>query len=118
MANIGTFTDQGKSMLVVGVAGVSDNDVVMEVDAADRFNEFSFSSSTGVMEVDVSLDGANFQAIIALEDKHSVAPATRVIITVADLLYYVEGCFKTIRVRQASGTAVTAARMICGKIGR
>ncbi len=118
MANIGTFTDQGKSMLVVGVAGVSDNDVVMEIDAAERFNEFSFSSDLGVMEVDVSMDGTLFQPIIALENKHSTTPATRVIITVAKLLYYFEGCFKKIRVRQASATACVGARMICGKIGR
>jgi len=118
MANVGTFTDLGTTMLVVGVAGVNDNDIVIEVDDAQRFNEFAFSSAAGLMDVDVSLDGTSFQNAVAFEDKHSLAPATRVIITAAGLLYYLEGNFKVIRVRQNTATDATGSAMICGKKGR
>lgn len=55
---------------------------------------------------------------IALEDKHSVAPATRVVVTAASRLYHFFGNFKVVRVRQNGSTAVTNARMVCRNTGR
>ena len=118
MANIGTFTAQSAGLAIVGIAGVDDNDVVMELVDAEQYDSFYFSSTTGVMEVDVSVNGTDFNSIIALTDEASVAPATKVIITVAALLYSFRGNFKAVRVRQASATAVTDAAMNCRRPAR
>jgi len=118
MANIGTFTAQSVGLAIVGIAGVNDNDVVIEVVDAEQYDSFYFSSVTGVMEVDVSVNGTDFSSIIALTDEASVAPATKVIITVATLLYSFRGNFKAVRVRQASATAVTLAAMNCRRSAR
>lgn len=118
MALVGTPNHRGTTLQVVGIAGVNTNDIVIELDDVSRFNEFSLMSSAGAMDVDVSLDGTNFAAAIALEDKHSVAPGTRVVTTAADLLYYFEGNYKAVRVRQNGATAVADAILVCGQKGR
>ena len=51
-------------------------------------------------------------------DLQSVAPATTVIVTAADLVYRFEGDFKAIRIRQAGVTAIADATLICGQGGR
>jgi len=118
MSLIGSPQHRGTTLQVVGIAGVSDNDIVIELDDLQRFNEFALMSSAGAMDVDISLDGTNFALAIALEDKHSVAPATRVIVTAAGLLYYFFGNFKAIRVRQNGATAVANPILVAGQIGR
>ena len=118
MANVGAFTDFGHSLIAIGVDGVNDNDIVAEVNEAERFNEFAISSTAGAMDVDISLDGTNFITAIALEDKKSTTPQTRVVVTVAAGLYRFFGTVKTIRVRQAGGTAAANPVLACGKIGR
>jgi hypothetical protein len=118
MPLVGTPNHRGTTLQVVGVAGVNDNDIVIEVDDVSRFNEFALSSSAGAMDVDVSLDGTNFITAIALEDKKSVAPGTRVVVTAAAGLYYFEGNFKAVRVRQNAATAVANAVLTAGQKGR
>ncbi len=118
MANIGIFTAQSAGLAIVGIAGVDDNDVVMELVDAEQYESFYFTSQTGIMEVDVSVNGTDFNPIIALTDEASVAPATKVIITVAALLYSFRGNFKAVRVRQADATAVTDASMNCRRPAR
>ncbi len=117
MANVGTQSYHGPTHQIVGIAGVADNQVVIELENAERYNEFTLMSSAGAMDVDVSLDGINFAVAIAIEDLHSVAPATRVVVTAADLIYRLQGTFKTIRVRQAV-TNVDDAVLLCGQLGR
>ena len=117
MANIGVHLYSGEYHRIDGVVGVNDNDVVIQYEAAERFNDFTLMSVAGVMEVDVSLDGTNFASIIALEDKASTTPATRVLITVAGQIYRFQGTFKAIKVRQASATAVTGAELLCSRLG-
>ncbi len=118
MALIGTPNFRGTTMQVVGIAGILDNDIVIELDDVQRFNSFTFQSAAGAMSVDVSLDGSNFNLIIAFTDLHSLAPATTVIATVADLVYQFEGNFKAIRIRQEGATAATGSILICGQAGR
>ncbi len=115
MANVGTGQAQQNSLLIVGVAGVDDNDVVIELEDAARFDTFYFMSVAGLLDVDVSLDGTNFVVAIALTDEQSLAPATKVIITAAGLLYSFRGNFKTVRVRQNTATDAAGSVMICGK---
>jgi len=118
MALIGTPNARGTTLQVVGIAGVSDNDIVIELDDVQRFNSFSFQSAAGAMDVDVSLDGANFNLAVAFKDMASLTPATRVIATVADLLYQYDGNIKAIRIRQKGATAATGSILLCGQQGR
>lgn len=107
-----------------GFAGLSgdfdgtDDDIVIELENAERYNEFTLMSGAGVMDVDVSLDGTNFAPIIALTDLESTTPATRVVVTVAGQLYAFYGTYKTVRVRQASAVEVGAAVLWCAQQGR
>ncbi len=118
MANVGTHAQQSSKVLkIVGIAGVDDNDIVIEVTDASKFDEFIISSTLGVMDVDVSLDGTNFIAAIALEDRKSLTPATRVVVTVAAGLYSFNGPVQVVRVRQNTATDVISPVMICKSKG-
>lgn len=120
MALVGTPNHRGSTLQVVGIAGTGDNAIVIELDDVQRFDMFALMSSNGAMDVEASLDGTNFTttAPLALEDKHSTTPGTRVVVTAADRVYYFEGNYKAIRVRQAGATAVADPILICGKRGR
>ena len=118
MALVGVPNHRGTTLTLIGVAGVNDNDIVAELDDVSNFNQFMLSSSAGAMDVDVSLDGTNFTAGIALEDKSSTTPGTRVTATVAGGLYYFEGNYKAVRVRQVGATDVADAVLMCGQVGR
>jgi len=118
MALIGTPNFRGTTMQVVGIAGVNDNDIVIELDDVQRFNSFTFQSDAGAMSLDVSVDGSNFNLDLAFTDLHSLTPATKVIATVADLLYRFEADIKAIRIRQEGATDATGAILICGQAGR
>ncbi len=101
-----------------GIVGVSDNDVVIDFDNAERWNSFILQTTTGVVEVDVSAGLDVFKSIITLEDLHSTTPATRVVITAATKIYRFTGTFKRIRVRQASGTAAVGTVLLLSRPGR
>lgn len=117
MALIGTPHHRGTTLQIVGIDTTADNVICLEVDDVQRFNEFMLMSSAGAMDVEISIDGTNFTGVLALEDKHSLTPATRVIVTAADRAYYFEGNYKAIRVRQAV-TNVTNPVLVCGQKGR
>ena len=117
MANVGTQNFAGPTHQIIGIAGLADNQVVIELENAERYNEFTLMSSAGEMDVDVSLDGVNFAAAVAIEDLHSLTPATRVVVTVADLIYRFQGTFKTVRIRQETNNVADAV-LYCGQLGR
>ena len=118
MAIVGKPHHRGTTLQVVGVAGVNDDDIVIELDNVDRFNDFVFGSTAGLMDVAVSLDGTNYLNLIAFQDLMSVAPDTWVIITAVNRLYRFEGSFKSIRISQNAAGAVANAVLICGQGGR
>ena len=60
MAQVGTTNYQGKRQLSTGIAGVSDNDIVLETTDVSHFETFTLMSTAGAMDVFVSLDGTNF----------------------------------------------------------
>ena len=103
---------------LVGDFDGADDSVVIELENTERYNEFTLMSGAGAMDVDVSLDGTNFAAAIAMIDGESVAPATRVVVTAAGKMYRFEGTFKTVRVLQKGATEVGAAVLWCGQLGR
>lgn len=119
MALVGTPNYRGKTLEVLGVPGAGDNSIVIELDSVGKFDQFSLQCSAGAMDVEGSLDGVTFSAPLALEDKHSTTPGTRVVSTaVAGNVYLLEGVFKALRVRQAGATAVADAVLLCGTSGR
>lgn len=113
MANVGVHTASSAGLSIVAIAGVNDNDIIMELDDAESYDEFFFMTVLGAVDVDVSLDGTNFAAAVAFTDRQSTAPATKVIITAAGLLYSIKGQFKAIRVRQNTATDATDGSMTC-----
>ena len=117
MANVGVISG-GETQIINGIAGVNDNDIVIELESAERWNEFTLGTLTGVVDVDVSIDGTNFKAAIALTDLQSTTPATRVAVTVATGVYQFNGTYKTVRVRQNGATAAASTTLLCSRSGR
>ena len=115
MANVGTFSASSNGLAIVAIPGVDDNDVIMELVDAEPYDEFYLMTVAGIVDVDVSLDGTNFAPAIALTDEQSVAPATKVVVTVAGGLYSFRGNFKAVRVLQNTATDATGGSMICSK---
>lgn len=118
MANVGVQNFYGPLHLILGIAGTGDNAIVAELENAERYNRFFFMTSDGLVDVDISLDGTNFALAVAFTDKHSLTPATKVIVTVNDLLYVFDGTVKTIRFRQNGATAVADLIIWCAQAGR
>jgi hypothetical protein len=58
------------------------------------------------VDVDVSQNGSDFAVAVAFIDLHSLTPATRVIVTAPDLIYLLEGTFKSVRFLQNGATDV------------
>lgn len=115
---IGKPHHRGTTLLIEGVDAPGAAQPTIEVDDIQRFNEFALQSGAGVMDVLASLDGTTFTTALGLEDKQSLAPATRVAATAAGLIYYFFGNFKALRIRQVGGTGIADSRLVCGKIGR
>ena len=118
MANVGTINAKGETLEILGIAGTGDNAIVMELDNCERWNEFAIISTAGAMDVDVSLDGTNFAAAVALIDGTSATPATRVVVTAASRVYTFQGTVKAFRVRQNGATAVANSVCIASRVGR
>lgn len=117
MANVGTHVENQNTLVAVRAATPDDNDVVIELADASRFDTFSLMSTAGAMDVDVSLDGTNFAVAIAITDEKTTTPAVKVIVTAPGLLYSFRGNFKVVRIRQNGATDTANAALICGRRG-
>jgi hypothetical protein len=91
----------------LGVAGVSDNDVLITMDQnVEAYTTFELMSTTGAMDVFVSLDGTNYAtAAQSLADLGAVTTHP-VVVTAANRIYGFRGHFEGIRVLQNGATAV------------
>ena len=97
--------------------GTNDNDVLFTTPNVERHSEFTLMSTTGAVDVFVSLDGTNFStAALAMEDQGATASTTYVLVTVAARVYKFRGKYRIIRVLQNGGTAA-AATLMCGSPG-
>lgn len=115
---IGKPHHRGTTLLIEGEDAPGAAQPTIEVDDIQRFNEFALQSSAGAMDVLASLDGTTFSSVLALEDKQSTTPGTRVLATVAGDIFYFFGNFKALRIRQIGGTGIADSRLVAGKIGR
>lgn len=102
---------------VIGVAGVNDNDVLINFTASSSDWEnlvgaadtFLLMSTAGAMDVFVSLDGTNFAtAALSLTDMGATT-SDPVVVTAANRVYGFRGKYKSIRVLQNGATAVANA---------
>jgi hypothetical protein len=115
-AVVGAVEHQGESQRVIGVAGVNDNDIVIEIENVERYEEFSLMSTGGAMDVFPSLDGTNFAtAPLSLADLGAVV-TDPVLATVANRIYRFRGIYKHLRIRQVGGTAVANPVLICSRV--
>lgn len=97
--------------------GTNDNDLLVTSANVEKHSHFTLMSTTGAVDVEVSLDGVNFStAALAMEDQGATANSTYVLVTVAARVYKWTGKYRVIRVRQNGATAA-AATLMCGSPG-
>jgi hypothetical protein len=97
--------------------GTNDNDVLFTAQPVEKHSEFALMSTTGAVDVFVSLDGVNFStAPLAMEDQGATTSTTYVLVTAALRLYKFSGKYRCIRVLQNGATAA-AATLMCGSPG-
>lgn len=115
MALIGTPENSGNVLTFTGVAGVNDDDVVIETEDISMYDTFEISSTTGVMDVKVSHDGGStFVGPRSMSDLGATT-LDPVVETVAGRPYAFRGKFLAIQISQKGATAVAGAVLVCGK---
>ena|SRR5207237_891884 len=104
------------TLVYKGGAGTNDNDIAIQSGDVSNFDTFMIFASTGAMDVDVSLDGANYTtAPLSLQDMTS-SSGNPVLVTTAGGAFGFRGKFAAIRLRQNGATGVTNATLRCGKL--
>lgn len=90
--------------------GTNDNDVIITFDdVVEGADTFLLMSTSGAMDVFVSLDGTNFTtAPLSLTDMGATT-SDPVLVTVANRCYGFRGKYKSIKVLQNGATAVANA---------
>ena len=116
MALVGTVLSYGDRQLHTGIAGVNDNDVVIETEDVSLFDTFQVKIGAGAADVYVSLDGTNFEGPLSLADLGAIT-SDPVIVMAADRMYGFRGAYRKIRVVQNGATAVTDSLLFCKRAG-
>jgi NADPH:quinone reductase-like Zn-dependent oxidoreductase len=94
-------------------SGTNDNDVVIQTESIEARRYFELMSTTGAMDVLVSLDGTNYAtAPLSLEDRGATT-LDPVLVTAAGRVYRFIGAFVKVRVLQNGATAVANATLNC-----
>lgn len=113
MATTRNFTSMRKVAEFSGT-GSGDNELLFTVNDAREFDTFILMTTSGVADVEVSLDGTNWStAPLSMTDMGAIT-SDPVIVTVANRVYGFRGVFRGVRVR-ANGGAATGSLM-CGNI--
>lgn len=110
-----TISIEGSTKRFTGT-GTSDNEIVIQSDDIQQYDTFILQSTSGAMDVFVSVDGTNYStAALSLSDL-GATDTIPVLVTVANRTYGFRGKFKYIRVLQNGGSAVTAAVLRAGSM--
>lgn len=88
----------------------ADNDILIQTVSSLEYDACLVGSTTGSVDVDVSLDGTNYFAAISLKNEHDTDGAEAVATTV-DKVYSFVAKFRAIRVRAVSAAAT--ATLLC-----
>ena len=106
-----TFVDSGTHALWTNDC-TDDNEVLIQTTDVSRFDACFLMSTTGAVDVFVSLDGTNYAtAALSLEDKGATSTAP-VLVTAALRVYGFVAKFRRIRVIQ-NGATDAAASLLC-----
>lgn len=96
--------------------GTNDNDVLFTQEQLTPYDTFMLASTTGAVDVEVSLDGTNFVGPVSLTDMGATT-SDPVLVTAADRLYGFRGVgFHSVRVIQNGATA-SEATLTYGTMG-
>ena len=96
--------------------GANDNDLLFTTGDISALDACVLMSTTGTVDVEVSLDGTNFStAALSLQD-FGATDNSPVLVTVALRVYGFVGKYRKIRLRQNGATAA-AASMNCWALG-
>ena len=91
------------------------DDVVVQTGSIIQYNTFMLMSTTGALQVLVTLDGTNYAtAPYSLSDL-GAASVTPVLLSAANRVYGFRGYFAKIRVTQNGATDTTAVTLTCGR---
>lgn len=102
--------------LYSGGLGASDNNVIVQIDDAAEFRHFLIHHTAGATDVVVSLDGTNYNtSAVSLTDLGSASFDTAVVVTAANRIYRLDGCFQAIRVLQNGATPPENVTVLCYK---
>lgn len=97
-------------------SGANDNDLLFTTNDLSRFDACVLMSTTGAVDVEVTLDGSNWStAPLSLQDFGATDTAP-VLVTAALRVYAFVGKYRKVRIRQNGATAA-AASLNCWKLG-
>jgi len=96
-----------------GGLGAADNNVIVQADDVSGFRDFYVMTTTGAVDINVSLDGTLYSGALSMTDLGSASFAVAVVVTAANRVYHFRGCFQNIRVLQAGATAPEDVALIC-----
>ena len=99
-------------------SGANDNDVTIQTDSVDQFDAFCLMSTTGALDVFVSLDGTNYAtAAMSLQD-FGATNTDPVLVTAANRVYCFVGKYKKLRVLQNGAVATANVTLNAWKLGQ
>jgi hypothetical protein len=111
-----TVNDSGNVVQYTN-SSTADNDVLVQTNDVSRWDTFMLMSTTGTVDVYVSLDGTNYStAALSLQD-FGATVADPVTEAAAGRVYGFRGKFRRVRVLQKGATNPTACSLICGNLG-
>lgn len=114
MPLIGTVAEQGIYRQYTAIAGVNNNDIVIETTDVSRFDTFELSGGAGAVDVFVN-DGIQWlTSPLSLADLGATTNDP-VLLTAALQQYGFRGYYRAIRVQQAGVSAATGYILRCAK---
>lgn len=102
-------TDTRNGTVLYNGSCTADNDIVIQTDSLAPYKQCSIMSSTGAVDIDVSVDGTTYSTTVMSVRDQTATTLTNVVVTTALKLYWFDVSFTAIRVRQNGATAAAAA---------
>lgn len=96
---------------VTGAAGTNDNDIVYTSGDVSTYNTHYIECTAGTVDIQVSLDGTNFnntQAAVLLHDDVTTGGGVKILTIASGKVGILKGKFKKIKVLQNGATASNA----------
>ena len=110
-------TDNAGSHVRYSGTGANNDDILFTSEDVSQYSGFTLMSTTGAVDVFVSLDGTNFAtAALSLQDL-GATDNLPVLVTAAGRVYGFVGKFRKVRVMQNGATAA-AASLLAWSMGK